>query len=239
LKFLEQRDRQPELMDQPGLAAETHRHALNGLRTTNALCCVARVIWRGIVESCALPENRQPLRVLDVAAGGGDVLIGVAKLAARSGVSVEAYGCDINPTAVQYAQQAAESAGVFTATFSRLNALADPLPNCYDVVMSTLFLHHLSEADARDLLRRMAQAARQCVLIDDLRRNRLGYFYAWAGARLLTRSHIVHTDGPLSVRSAYTMAEMRQIANDAGLSNVQFRRHWPERFLMTWKHADA
>jgi len=238
LNFLEQRDRQPELMDQPGLDDKTHHHALDGLRTTNAVCRVARVLWRCIVETCALPSDLQPLRILDIAAGGGDVLIGVVKLAARSGLSVEAHGCDINPTAVQHAQKAAENAGVFTATFSRLNALADRLPDGYDVVMSTLFLHHLSEKDARTLLRRMADSAHQCVLIDDLRRNRLGYFYAWAGARLLTRSHIVHTDGPLSVRSAYTMAEMGQIAAEAGLRNVQFRRHWPERFLMTWKNTD-
>src|SRR5262249_30041831 len=100
-----------------------------------------------------------------------------------------------------------------------------------------LFLHHLIEADARELLRRMAIAARRLVLVDDLRRTQLGYFYAWAGARLLTNSYIVHTDGPLSVRAAFSIAEASQLAREAGWRDVQFRFHWPQRYLMTWKKS--
>ena len=221
-------------MDQPGLDRETHRRALDGLRTTNSISRTSQVVWRGTVDLRILSDGR-PLRILDIAAGGGDVVIGVAKLAARHNVAIETHGCDINPTAVKYAQNAAQRAAIVGAKFSQLNALVDPLPDDYDVLMCTLFLHHLSNDDARELLRRMGQAARRCVLVDDLCRNRLGYLYAWVGGRLLTRSHIVHTDGPLSVRAAYTIAEFRQLAHEAGLRDVQFRRHWPQRFLMSWK----
>ena len=237
MKFLAERDRQPELMDQPGLDGETHRRALDGLRTTNAISRTSQVIWRGIMDANILPEGRRPLRILDIAAGGGDVMIGVAKLAARHGVAMETHGCDINSTAVEYAQSAAKRAALSDTKFFQLNALVDPLPDEYDVLMCTLFLHHLTDGDARQLLHRMAQSARRCVLVDDLCRNPLGYLYAWAGGRLLTRSHIVHTDGPLSVRAAFTISEFRQLAHDAGLRDVQFRRHWPQRFLMSWKKA--
>jgi 2-polyprenyl-3-methyl-5-hydroxy-6-metoxy-1,4-benzoquinol methylase len=234
LAFLALRDRQPELMDQPGLDGETHHCALRGLGTANSVSRVSHVIWRGIVKAGLQPEGARPLRILDIAAGGGDVIIGVAKLAARHNRPVKAHGCDINPTAVEYARKAAERAGVSGTQFFQLNAVTDELPDTYDVVMCTLFVHHLAETDARELLRRMAGATRRCVLVDDLRRNRLGYFYAWAGARLLTRSHIVHVDGPLSVRSAFTIDEMRQLARDAGLEGTKFEPHWPQRFLMTW-----
>jgi 2-polyprenyl-3-methyl-5-hydroxy-6-metoxy-1,4-benzoquinol methylase len=237
LAFLSRRDRQPELMDQPGLDADTHRHALDGLRTTNSICRTAHVIWRGIMDLNIRPTGGQPLRVLDIAAGGGDVVLGLAKLGTRYGISMELHGCDINATAVEHAQNAANQAAVANVRFSQLNALTAPLPNDYDVLMCTLFLHHLSEVDARELLRRMAQAAKRCVIVDDLRRTRFGYFYAWAGGRLITRSHIVHTDGPLSVRAAFTIAEARQLALDAGLQNAHFRRHWPERYMMSWTKA--
>jgi 2-polyprenyl-3-methyl-5-hydroxy-6-metoxy-1,4-benzoquinol methylase len=183
-------------------------------------------------------DRSLPIRVLDIAAGGGDVLLRIAKLAARDNIAIEAHGCDISPAAVAYAQVAADRSGLGGVEFFRLNVLAEPLPEGYDVVMSTLFFHHLEESQATDLLRRMANSARQCVLIDDLYRTLLGYLYAWIGGRLLTRSRIVHTDGPLSVRSAYTIAEMSLIAHAAGLSGAEFRRHWPERFLMTWKKAN-
>jgi hypothetical protein len=101
--------------------------------------------------------------------------------------------------------------------------------------MCTLFLHHLVQEDAEQLLRRMAKAARRCVLVDDLVRGRTGYFLAWAGARLLTSSRIVHVDGPLSVRSAFTLPEVRALAEKAGLHGARFRRHWPQRFLLSWR----
>jgi SAM-dependent methyltransferase len=236
LEFLAARDRRQELMDQPGLDSETHRQALDGLRKTNSISRTSRVIWRGIMDLNILPRGR-PLRILDIAAGGGDVVIGIAKLAARHNIPIESYGCDINATAVAYAQSAATGAAVFGAKFSQLDVLAEPLPEDYDVVMCTLFFHHLTDGDARELLRRMGQAARHCVLVDDLCRSRLGYFFAWTGARLLTRSHVVHTDAPLSVRAAYTIAEFRQLSNDAGLYNARFRSHWPQRFLMSWKNG--
>ena len=167
--------------------------------------------------------------------GGGDVVLGVAKLAVRHGVAVETHGCDINSTAVEFAQSVANQAELSGTKFFQLNVLVDPLPEDYDVLMSTLFFHHLGNDDAKNLLGHMAKSAKSCVLVDDLCRNRLGYLYAWVGGRLLTRSHIVHADGPLSVRAAYTIAEFRRLAQDAGLRDAQFRRHWPQRFLMSWK----
>jgi 2-polyprenyl-3-methyl-5-hydroxy-6-metoxy-1,4-benzoquinol methylase len=235
LQFLQQRDRLPELMDDLGLDANVHRHALAGLRTANVWSGISSVIWRGVAESGVLAVSARPLRILDVASGGGDVLLGVARLAARHGITVEPHGCDISPTAVKVAQQRAAVAGMSSAKFFHLNALSDPLPNDYDIVMCTLFLHHLDEANTRKMLAKMAAAARLMVVVDDLRRNLLGYVYAWVGTRAFTRSHIVHTDGPLSVRAAFTIDEMHRLANHAGIVGATFRPHWPQRFLMTWK----
>ena len=172
------------------------------------ICGVAKVIWRGIQDAGAMPHRGQPLRILDIAAGGGDVLMGIARLAARSNVRIEAHGGDVNATAVAFAQQRADRSGIRGVKFFHLDALRDLLPASYDIVTCTLFLHHLEEPQAVELLRRMSQSARKCVLVDDLRRTKRGYLFAWLGCRLLTRSTIVHTDGPLSVRSAFTIDEV-------------------------------
>jgi 2-polyprenyl-3-methyl-5-hydroxy-6-metoxy-1,4-benzoquinol methylase len=221
-------------MDQPGLATACHQQALDGLRRTNAWSRTASILWRGLREAGVLSRSSQPLRVLDIASGGGDVAIGLAQIARRRAIALEAHGCDISATAVAHAAAAARRANLAGVEFFQLNALKSELPSGYDVLMCTLFLHHLVEEDALQLLRRMAAAARYCVMVDDLVRTRLGYFLAWTGARLLTRSHIVHVDGPLSVRSAFRMGEVRSLAERAGLHGAVFRRHWPQRFLLTW-----
>lgn len=231
---LEQRDRLPELMDQPGLDEQVHRQALRALGRTNAFSRVGSSLWRGLVELGA-PWNAEPVRVLDIASGGGDNLLRLAQLARRHAVPLEAQGGDINPTAVAYAQAAAKRAGFTNVRFACLDALHDPLPQGFDVIMCTLFLHHLAEADLVDVLQKMAGAARRGVLVDDLLRTRFGYAIAWAGGRLLTRSPIVHTDGPLSVRASFTIDEFRALAERAGLRGTMIHRHWPQRFLFAWR----
>jgi SAM-dependent methyltransferase len=223
-------------MDQPGLDERLHHQALEGLRRGNVVSNTARVLWSGL-EAAGVLASPQPIRVLDIACGGGDVALGLAQLARRRGIELDAHGCDLSPLAVDHARAAAERAGNATARFFQLNALEDPLPTDYDAIYSTLFLHHLEEADGLKLLERMGAATRRAVLVDDLVRSRLGFMLVWAGCYLLTTSPVVHTDGPLSVRAALSLDEARALAERAGLQGATFRRHWPERFLMTWRKA--
>jgi hypothetical protein len=101
-------------------------------------------------------------------------------------------------------------------------------------VYCTLFAHHLDEIDVIRLLEGMALRSRKLVLVDDLIRSRLGFALAWIGTRLLSRSWVVHTDGPLSVRGALRPDEMMTIAKQAGLEDAQINRSWPERYLLSW-----
>lgn len=228
------RCREPELMDQPGLDAELHRQALVGLRRVNVVSGTVRALWnpiRQLAEGC--PERN--IRVLDLACGGGDVARGLAAKARRSGVPLHVDGCDISPVAVAHAQSALQHSGLDNVRFFGCDVLEGPLPDdIYDVVTCSLFLHHLDERDAVRVLRRMGQLTRRLVLVDDLCRSRWGYWMAWFGSRLLTRSPIVHIDGPLSVNGAFTLDEARRLALEAGLTGAHCIRHWPARFLLSW-----
>jgi SAM-dependent methyltransferase len=232
---LEHRDREPELMDEPGLAPDRHRAALRGLRRINFLSASAGILWPAIRELAR--TSSVPLRLLDVGSGGGDVLVGLWRRARRAGISLECEGADISETALDHGRELARQAGA-TIAFRRLDALADPLPDC-DIAVSSLFLHHLAEADAVRLLQKMKAAARRLVLVNDLTRSRLGYALAWCGCRLLSRSSIVHVDGPRSVRAAFTIAEMRGLSDAAGLVGATLRPRWPCRCLLEWRAADV
>jgi len=105
----------------------------------------------------------------------------------------------------------------------------------YDVVMCSLFLHHLERGQARTLLARMAEQARRLVLVNDLVRSPAGWLLAHVGTRLLSRSWVVHTDGPRSVAGALTTAELREVAAEAGLVGAEVAGRWPFRMLLTWR----
>jgi 2-polyprenyl-3-methyl-5-hydroxy-6-metoxy-1,4-benzoquinol methylase len=113
--------------------------------------------------------------------------------------------------------------------------LKTPLPDGYDVITCSLFLHHLEEFDAESMLRSMASAATQMIVASDLRRTRLGYAMALVASRLLTRSPIVRVDGPLSVAAAFTIEEAQALAARAGLAGTTISRRWPQRYLLVWR----
>ena len=223
-------------MDQPDLDTHLHAHALNGLKRLNRFSRSSAILWRPIHTLCK-QNDAKSLRILDIASGGGEVVLALAQQAARRGLSFEIQGCDISPFAVRYANEQAQSQGVSNVSFTSLNAINDPLPEGFDVIMCSLFLHHLSQSDARTLLAKMAQAAKHLVLVNDLRRTRVGYVLAWMACRMLTRSPIVHVDGPLSVAGAFTVDEARALAQEAGLDAVNLSYHYPQRFLLSWRRS--
>jgi hypothetical protein len=97
-----------------------------------------------------------------------------------------------------------------------------------------LFLHHLSDSEAAKLMRQMAAAAGRLVVVCDLARSKVAWWLTFAGTRLLTRSPVVHVDGPLSVQAAFTVDEIRSLARQAGLIDCRIQRRMPFRYVLSW-----
>jgi 2-polyprenyl-3-methyl-5-hydroxy-6-metoxy-1,4-benzoquinol methylase len=150
----------------------------------------------------------------------------------RSRPHLDIEACDISSVAIQHARSRAKSAGA-NVRFFQHDALQST-PGDFDIIYCSLFLHHLDEHEALRLMSTMRSAAREMVLISDLLRSRIGYAVTWCGVRMLTRSPVVHTDGPLSVRAAFTAGEALALACRAGMSQATILRHWPRRFLLKW-----
>jgi hypothetical protein len=72
------------------------------------------------------------------------------------------------------------------------------------------------------------------LLMSDLIRGWSGLLLAHVICRAISRSDIVHNDGPLSVTASFTMEEFRHLAADAGLQGYSIAWQWPFRFLFTW-----
>src|SRR5262245_25760604 len=110
LLTVRERNRQPELMDQPGLDAAEHACALTGLGRINQISRIAAMYWPEL-RRLAQARPGRALRVLDVATGGGDVPITLARRAIRSGLAIAVEGCDKSARAVEFAgEQAAARA---------------------------------------------------------------------------------------------------------------------------------
>ncbi|MCE9563384.1 MAG: methyltransferase domain-containing protein [Planctomycetes bacterium] len=230
LSRLRNRERIPELMDNPGIDPGEHRRALAGLARINRLSGSTGVLWPSITRLAK--ELKRTVRVLDVATGSGDVPAVLLRKATRTGVSLEVAGCDISPTAI-----ATASANCPGGRFFVHDVIRDPLPTDFDVVTCSLFLHHLSSDDAVSLLAGMREAAGRLVLVNDLARSRFSFIGVWLACHLLTGSKVVRFDGPASVRSAFTPSEAVALATKAGLMGTTVRSKFPARFLLSWERS--
>lgn len=221
----------PEVMDDPQLDARRHERALRGLTRLNFLSFAHQPFWQEIRKLSRL-EGSRPLRILDIATGAGDTPIRLMRQARHENLPLQIDGCDKSEQALTYARRNAERHGA-GIRFFRLDVSEDPLPDNYDVLMCSLFLHHLAEREAVRLLHKMNAAARCMVMISDLRRSLGGLWLATAAAHLLTRSEVVHLDAPQSVRAAFTLPEVSKMARAAAWPHFQIWPVWPFRYLLT------
>jgi SAM-dependent methyltransferase len=243
-------ERQAELMDDPALPEAEHLAALNALATINAVSLTPRQLAAAVaaIVPGPLPAGR-PLEVVDLACGGGDITLALADRLARrlaghgdrgSSPVVHVLGIDSSPRAIERARTLAGRRGLnrqASVDFAVRDVLLEGCPPC-DVAVSSLFLHHLDDAPATEVLRSMAAAARLGGVVSDLVRSRAGLVLAVLGTTLLARSRVARVDGPLSVRAARTPAEYRELAARAGLPQAVVRRCWPERVLLSWQSAE-
>ena len=232
-----QRLRRPELMDQPGLAPLPHRRALAGLARINAWSRGANLVWQPMHDLIRSTARRR-LSLLDVGCGGGDVPLDCQRLAGSHGVQLEVTALDRSPTALACAAERAAARGISLRCL-HVDVVTTDLPGRFDVVTCTLLLHHLERADAVRLLAKMAAAARCLLVVQDLQRSAAGYAVAWLGTRLLTRSSIVHRDGPASVVAAFTPMEAEALAREAGLADAHVAQCFPWRWVLVWRGTEG
>ena len=240
------RVRVPELMDEPNLAPDAHRRALAGLARINALTRSANLLWPTIRDLAKQNRphrgqlqdrpHRGQLQVLDIATGSGDIPLQLWKRAKRCQWPVAVSGCDISTTAIETARAKANAVGADVEYFLH-DVLRDPLPTDYDVVTCSLFLHHLDPPDVVEILRKMMTAAKTMVIVTDLVRSRTSYSLVWIASHLLSRSPIVRFDGPVSVRAAYTILEMKQMAEEAGMTGAIVENCFPCRMRLCWSKS--
>ncbi|MEO0649486.1 MAG: methyltransferase domain-containing protein, partial [Planctomycetota bacterium] len=229
---LDERRLEPEVMDDPGLDPERHRRALDGLARLNAWSVSDGAIFRPVLKLSR--ELGRPLRLLDVACGGGDLMARLGRRARRAGIELRPTGCDVSDVALDVAAERTRRAGV-EARFLRRDVVRDGLPEGFDAVVCTLFLHHLEDTAAVGLLRAIDQARPRMAIVQDLRRTRAGALLAWGASQALTRSPVVHNDALLSVGAAFTRPEVARLAQRAGLIHPDPARVWPLRWQLVWR----
>jgi ubiquinone/menaquinone biosynthesis C-methylase UbiE len=166
-----------------------------------------------------LAPGRSPIEVLDVGTGGADIPLALIDRGRTRGRLIRVTGIDSRPEVLEAAALADRRV---TATGELALHVADgqalPFPDAaFEIVHSSLVIHHLEPGEARALIAEMARVARLGVVVNDLVRGRAAWAGAWALSHLATRNRFTRRDAPLSVRRAYSVAELTALMASAGV----------------------
>jgi 2-polyprenyl-3-methyl-5-hydroxy-6-metoxy-1,4-benzoquinol methylase len=230
---MQYRHLEPEEMDDNGLHPDAHHLALEGLARLNLISFSAPSIWNALQNAGAFGViNSRPTRILDLATGGGDLPVYLGVKAQRLGIPIELTGIDRSSTALASARALADRSGI-DVKWDCLDVTRDAIPPA-DWITCSLFLHHLPDDQVVALIRSMAAAASKGIVVNDLERSYLNRGLVWLGSRLVSRSPVVHRDSDRSVCAGFTMEEITQLLESAGLDGARPERRFPCRFQWTW-----
>lgn len=89
----------------------------------------------------------------------------------------------------------------------------------FDFVFNSLFLHHFTNDQIVNLFREFARVASRAILIIDLERHPIAYYFVPWTRWLFGWDPVTVNDAAISVEAAFHPAELESLARAAGLKN--------------------
>jgi ubiquinone/menaquinone biosynthesis C-methylase UbiE len=216
---------EPEWMDVAEEATPGLERDLLNLESLNRHFGAHRVVLKKLGP---LLRERQPLRILDLATGGGDIPRAIVREA-------RACQCPISVTAVDRQEATLRIAKIFSGDFPDIIGFEPDEP--VDVVMCNLALHHFEESDVIRILRRCRLQAGRAALVTDLRRSLLAQAAIVGVTELFYREPMTRHDARVSAGRAFSYAELHRLAVAAGWWDFEHRR-CPFFRQMLWLEPD-
>jgi SAM-dependent methyltransferase len=217
---------------------KTFEGTLRSLASVNEASFGYRPITRFLARSAERGLPGRPLRIVDAGSGYGDGLRAAGKWLARRGIAAELVGVDINPHAARAASAATPpSMGevkIYWQTddiFTYIDHAPPP-----DLVISSLFCHHLEDDELPRFLHWMDGAAGRGWLINDLHRSRFAAGGFAVLAHLLRKHPYVRHDGPVSFARSFRRSDWERHLEEAGIEGARISLQAPFR-LCVEKHA--
>ncbi|WP_114953129.1 methyltransferase domain-containing protein [Sphingosinicella terrae] len=197
-------------MDDPALDPAVYDLVLRDLDRVNGWT-FARRPTLSFLARATLGLDR--FRLLDVGFGHGDMLRAIGRWARGRGLEAELIGIDLNPRSEAAARVATPPGLAIDYRTGDYAALEEP----FDLIVSSLVAHHMTDAQLRDFLRFMERTARRGWLVNDLHRHAFAYHGYPLLARLLGAHRIVREDGQLSIARAFRPSEWAEMLAAAGV----------------------
>ena len=223
------RSSEMEIMDDFTMEGVLFRDTLDKLEIINRFLGGNSVTIKGLKKLLKNQSKNKTITIVDLGCGNGDVLRDVSKFGRKNNYSFKLIGIDANPAAIDYARELSKEYSELS--FKTIDILSEDFKKqSYDVVLCTLFLHHLKNEELISFLKKTTENATIGVVVNDLHRHKLAY-YLFKLIGFFIKNKMVRQDGLTSVLRAFKRKDLENIAKEI---KVHFSIQWKWAFRYLW-----
>ncbi len=219
-----------EFMDARDIASRDLKSNLRFIRWVNRRLGGTRAVLDYLrAWSVRWPQSTVPIRIVDVATGSADIPQAILAWSAKQGHKVEIMALDIHAGTLAIARSWCRTRP--DLTFIQADALQLPFADgSVDYAISSMFLHHLADAQAAAAVAQLVRISRRGVIVNDLLRDP----HALLSVKLMTlfASRTIKYDARLSIRKGWTIPEAASWATSADAPWMTCREHLFARFTL-------
>ncbi len=226
--MLETRSEEIEIMDDLNISGPIISQTLKELNTINRTLGGNQISISAFKQ---LSKNKANITIADLGCGGGDIMVEMAKWAARTNKNASFVGIDANPHIIEYAKE--NTSEYKEISYESINIFSEQFQSkTYDIIHCCLFLHHFTNDQLIDLFKKFNKQARIGVIINDLHRHTLAYRSIQLLTKFFSQSEMVRNDAAVSVARGFKKNELLHILQEAGISSFKLSWKWAFRWKL-------
>ena len=223
------RSEKTELMDDFSNNGVLLRDTLDKLAGINKWLGGNRVTINGLRKLINGHPKEKIINVIDIGCGGGDLIREVANYFYKNGYSFKITGIDANKDALAYADELSRMYPEIN--FRHCNIFSNDFKSIkYDVVLSSLFLHHFKDEQLIEFLPKILKKASLGIIVNDLHRHPVAY-YLFRLLCLLINNNMVKEDGLTSILKGFKQQDLERISKEIG---AKYQIKWKWAFRYQW-----
>ena len=220
---------EPEIMDDFHLEGKVLEDALIKIAKINQFLGGNQLTLQGLKLLLKNSNTSNEIKVVDVGCGNGDMLRYIANYGIKKKINFKLIGIDANKFTIKCAEDLSKNyknisyscIDIFDKQFNELK---------YDIVLSTLTLHHFKDEEILKLMSVFNQNSKIGIVINDLQRSKIAYRLFQLICFIFRLNKMPKEDGLVSILRGFKKQELIDFSNKLNFKKYNLSWKWAFRY---------
>ena len=219
----------PEIMDDFQLEGKILEDALTKIAKINHFLGGNKLTLQGLKLLLKNCDTTREIKIVDIGCGNGDMLRYIANYGNKKNYNFKLIGIDANKFTIQCAEDLSKNyenisyscIDIFSKQFRELK---------YDIVLSTLTLHHFKNKDILKLMGVFNENSNIGIVINDLQRSKIAYRLFQLVCFIFRLNKMPKQDGLVSILRGFKKQDLVNFSNKLNLKKYNLTWKWAFRY---------